>query len=342
MNILLTSAGRRTYLVRYFKEALGEGSKVYAANSALSPALCEADGYVLTPLIYADEYIPFLLEFCRKHEIGLLVPLFDIDVWMISKHRDEFLKAGVFPAVSDRSVLEICNDKLRMNEWLSEHSFSVPEYGSSVNEYRGGFPAYIKPRFGMGSIGLLKAEAKEELPPLYRICERRIDDSYLRYESEEKTGPSGEGRVLIEEEIRGQEFGLDVINDFSGAFVSVVIRKKLAMRSGETDEALVLTKEAPVYESLFELGRSVSECLHHIGNMDMDVIVSAEGPSYIIDMNARFGGGYPFSHAAGVDLPKAYAVWAKGEKADPSLFEVKKGIHAYKDIDIRIYEDGNV
>ena len=33
MNILLTSAGRRTYLVEYFKEALAGHGKVYASNS---------------------------------------------------------------------------------------------------------------------------------------------------------------------------------------------------------------------------------------------------------------------------------------------------------------------
>ena len=60
MNILLTSAGRRTYLVRYFKEAQTDGSLVFAANSTMSPALMEADGHVLTPLIYEEGYVDFL------------------------------------------------------------------------------------------------------------------------------------------------------------------------------------------------------------------------------------------------------------------------------------------
>ena len=33
MNILLTSAGRRGYMVNYFKEALGEQGEVHVANS---------------------------------------------------------------------------------------------------------------------------------------------------------------------------------------------------------------------------------------------------------------------------------------------------------------------
>ena len=46
MNILLTSAGRRTYLVEYFKEALqmaGVEGQVHTANSQECPAFYAAD-----------------------------------------------------------------------------------------------------------------------------------------------------------------------------------------------------------------------------------------------------------------------------------------------------------
>ena len=33
MNILLTSAGRRTYMVEYFKEVLNGNGEVHASNS---------------------------------------------------------------------------------------------------------------------------------------------------------------------------------------------------------------------------------------------------------------------------------------------------------------------
>ena len=42
LNILLTSVGRRGYLVKYFKDALGDNGKVYAANST---KLCSAFAY---------------------------------------------------------------------------------------------------------------------------------------------------------------------------------------------------------------------------------------------------------------------------------------------------------
>ena len=64
MNILLTSAGRRTYMVKYFKNALGGSGKVFASNSVLTNTLLQADEYVLTPYIYDNKYISFLVDYC--------------------------------------------------------------------------------------------------------------------------------------------------------------------------------------------------------------------------------------------------------------------------------------
>lgn len=57
MNILFTSVGRRSYLVKYFKEVMGDTGEVHVANSsAISPAFLVADKAVVTPLIYDDEW----------------------------------------------------------------------------------------------------------------------------------------------------------------------------------------------------------------------------------------------------------------------------------------------
>lgn len=66
MNILLTSAGRRTYMVEYFKQALNGNGKVFASNSILTYTLEQADEFVITPNIYDDSYIAFLLDYCKK------------------------------------------------------------------------------------------------------------------------------------------------------------------------------------------------------------------------------------------------------------------------------------
>lgn len=56
MNILLTSVGRRSYLVKYFKEAVGRNGQVHVSNSnAITPAFMHADKSIVTPLIYEKD-----------------------------------------------------------------------------------------------------------------------------------------------------------------------------------------------------------------------------------------------------------------------------------------------
>ena len=57
-----------------------------------------------------------------------------------------------------------------------------------------------------------------------------------------------------------------------------------------------------------------------------------DGVPYVLEMNARFGGGYPFSHMGGCNLPKAIVDWVKRKKVDKSVISAKTGITGYKEI----------
>ena len=339
MNILLTSAGRRSYLVKYFKEALSGRGLVFAANSEMSPALSEADRGVITPLIYSEDYIPFLKEFCRQQDIGLLVSLFDIDLPVLARHKAEFQELGVVMAVSDPETILNCNDKYNMFLKLWKLGIRCPETSISLSDAKlklmaksMEYPVMVKPRFGMGSLGISKAFDKTEMKVLYGICQRSIEESYLKYEA----ASCPKECVLLQSCAEGNEYGLDVVNDLSGRYMITVVKRKLAMRAGETDEAVTLSPEDPEYGALSELGKAISAGFAHVGIMDVDVILNPENMRpYVIDMNARFGGGYPFSHLAGMDLPRAYVAWAEGKEAEPAWLTPKPHVHGYKDIRIK-------
>ena len=52
-------------------------------------------------------------------------------------------------------------------------------------------------------------------------------------------------------------------------------------------------------------------------------------------MNARLGGGYPFSHIAGTDLPGAIVEWLRGGTDVAEYLQYKVGIVGQKDLCIR-------
>lgn len=331
-NILLTSAGRRGYLVEFFKKALNGTGLVHTGNSsAMSPAFFYADRHVITPLIYDDNYVPFLLQYCRENDISAIVSLFDIDLMILAKNKSDFEKAGVQVVVSDPEVIDVCNDKWNTYLFCKKNGFRTPATFNSLESVKAAlkngdvkYPIMVKPRWGMGSIAVCEACNEEELNVFAGKVKRDIFNSYLKYESAEDS----ELCVLFQEKLSGEEFGLDVIHDLNGVHQLTVVRKKIAMRSGETDAAIV-TRNAAVEE----LGTKVGEALGHIANLDMDAFV-VNGEVYVLELNARFGGGYPFSHFAGVDLPRAIVKWIDKENLSDELI-IKQYDHiAQKDIQL--------
>ena len=310
-------------MVKYFKEVLGSEGKVYVCNSDnKSIAFKYADEKVISPLIYDDNYIPFLLDYCQTNRIDIVVSLFDIDLLMLAKHKKQFETIGTKVIVSDPSIVEICNDKWNTYEFLKNNDFHVPMSFLAVNEViekiaRGelAYPIVVKPRYGCGSISVAIAYDEEDLRYLTKKANEDIANSYLKYESAVTND-----KVIYQECLKGQEYGADIINDLTGITQNVIIRKKLAMRSGETDIAQ-LVDEPNIKETLVRLGTITK----HIANMDCDIFL-VNGIPYILEMNARFGGGYPFSHMAGCNLPKAIVEWAKGKEVSKEIISARTGI----------------
>lgn len=341
MNILLTSVGRRSYLVKYFQTALNGDGKVHVANSSdISPAFQVADKAVVTPLIYNGNYIPFLKKYCVENNISAIISLFDIDLLILAKHKQEFEKIGVTVIVSDYSIVEICNDKWKTYQFLVTHGFNTPKTYLLVNEalnaVKNGdisYPIMIKPRWGMGSISVFEAENEEELMVLYKKAKRNIERTYLKYESVKDI----ERSILIQEKLCGQEYGLDVINDLQGNYINTSSKMKYAMRSGETDCAITVNEP-----ELKTIGYKLSKYLHHIANLDTDIF-KVNDKYYVLEMNARFGGGYPFSHLAGVNLSLAIVKWLNGETVDKSLLTERVNIMVQKDINlVRLYHSSDI
>lgn len=326
MNILLTSVGRRAYIIDYLRDvykALGLKGSIIATNSDMNTtAMSMADKAFESPLIYDEEYIPFLMDICKKEKIDILISLFDIDLMILAKNKGGFEALGVKVIVSKENIINICNDKFEMLKYLEKINMPVPktciDLAEALEEADFENNTYIlKPRWGMGSLSIFEAENKRELEVLYEKAKRSIQKSYLKFESKADINRA----ILIQEKIKGEEFGLDIFNNLDGKYITTTVKKKLAMRSGETDIAKVVENNA-----LNNIGRKIGEDLKHIGNLDMDILISGE-KAYIIDMNARFGGGYPFTHSAGVNELEAIIRLCNNEKLN-DLSVKKYGLFA--------------
>ena len=322
MNILFTCAGRRTYLLKYFKENLSEGDKVVATDMQLSaPALQVADVKLQVPAVYDPKYVETTLQICREQHIDALLSLNDLELPILAENKAKFEAEGVKVIVSDPSVIDIAFDKYKTAQWVESLGLKSPKTFVRLEDAKRAlqtgelhFPLFMKPRWGSGSIGLETIADMEELDVYYHLLMKKIKKTILA------TASVGDEYIMIQEKLTGNEFGLDVMNDLSGNHVAVSVKQKLAMRAGETDKAV--TVDLP---EVREIGQKIGTALKHIGNLDVDVMQNENGEYCVLELNPRFGGGFPFSYEAGVNLPKAIIEWVKGNSIDVSILQPEYG-----------------
>ena len=318
MNVLFTCAGRRNYLLEYFKEATGGSGKIIAADmSPTAPAMAVADVARVVSDVYAEEYLDQILQICLEEKVDLLISLNDLELPVLSPHQQRFEEAGIRLLISEQSVIDICFDKYRTVQFCEDLKMGTPRTYLSLDEAKKAlesgeisFPIVVKPRWGSASIGLEFPADMEELELAYRLVTLRVSRSILSEASKE----DAERSVLIQELIDGTEYGLDILNDFSGKTVQVYVKEKLAMRAGETDKSVL--RDKPELEAL---GFRVGQALGHIGNVDCDMF-EKDGKYYLLELNPRFGGGYPFSQMSGANYPAAILAWMEGREFDFSTF----------------------
>jgi len=283
MNILITSAGTRGYLIRYFKKELKEKGKIFAADcSKYAPALYDADNYFIIPAVSNENYINELYKICLKNDVKGVISLNDIELPVLAQYKSKFMEKGIKLIVSDPETIEACYDKYKTFKFLKENKFLFPKTFISLNEILTEiksktikFPLLIKPRKGSASIGIKK---------VFNIAE-------LRDKFEEK-------KSIIQEFLQGDDYGVDVFCNSDLVPISIFIKRKMRIIVGEAD------KEVTVYDDkMIEYIKNIIGKLKLYGPSDIDLI--KHGNEYFIsDINPRFGGGYPIAHAVGANFPK--------------------------------------
>lgn len=312
LNILFTCAGRRNYLINYFKEAIGNDGSILAADMSISaPAMVDADIAILVPNIYNENYIEELKTIIKDHSIKAIISLNDLELPILAKYKHELETCGSKIIVSSEKVIDITFDKLKTFNFLKNIGLETPLTYTTLEDVKQAldnkelnFPLVVKPRWGSASIGIDFPESIEELDLAYKLQKIKLKKSILNEVSLQDIDHA----ILIQEKIDGKEYGMDIVNDFNTEYFGTFVREKYSMRGGETDKAISI-----IDERFEKLGKTISHHLKHLGSLDCDIFV-AEDKIYVLELNPRFGGGYPFSHEAGINTAAIYIEWLKGNK----------------------------
>lgn len=281
-NVLISSAGRRSGLLQAVRESLQTrrtGAWVGAVDSGTSsPVRFLADRFWQVPRCTDPAYGPALLEICSANGVGLIIPTIDTELPFYARKRAQFKAEGVDVVVSDGPVIAIACDKIATHEWLVANGFPTVRQASSPLEALAPakawkWPLIAKPFNGSASVGVRRIETHQDLA---RLAE---------------TNPE----YVVQEMAQGREFTVNLYVKASGKCVCAVPHWRMETRAGEVSKGVTVKDSR-----LMELACRVAQALPGArGPLNIQCFLDADGVVAIIEINARFGGGYPLAHHAG-------------------------------------------
>ncbi|PTR01593.1 carbamoyl-phosphate synthase large subunit [Mucilaginibacter yixingensis] len=282
-NILITSAGQRVSLVRAFKKELAKinpNAKVYTVdlNPILAPACHVADGYKNVPRVTEPGYITELLRICIEWGVKIIIPTIDTELVVLSENRHRFLDAGISVVISEAEFVRKCRDKRITNDFFLTNNIEVPK---AIDKNKPSFPLFIKPYDGSLSADTFLIKSKDELTSYHYSNPKLMFMEYI--------DPN-----------QFEEFTVDCFYDDIGYLKCSVPRKRIFVRSGEVSKGV--TRKNIIVEYLKE---NLSYIEGARGCLTMQFFYNPSTHRLIgIEINPRFGGGYPLSYLAGANFPK--------------------------------------
>lgn len=280
LRILVSSAGRRVGLVECWRRAAGQlGIELTIIATDVDPdfsaACLMADQRFMVPKCTDPGFTDAMLDICEINNVALVVPTIDTELQVLADNAPRFEKIGTRVHVSDSETIALVRDKIRTMEALRCAGVPVPDTAELPQQLpqivKWEWPLFLKPRSGSASRGLQVIASPEDIPPAL---------------------PEP---MLVQELLGGPEYTVNVFVDKNGSLRCAIPHERLRVRAGEVEKGITSHNE-----TIEELATSIVAAVPGLrGVFCFQVMHNRSGQPRIIEINARFGGGYPLADRAG-------------------------------------------
>ncbi len=294
INVLITAASRRVALVRSFRVALEQsGGKVITVDYDInSPALFFSHKHYKVPLVNDPEYLRRIECITKEEKVTLIIPTIDQELMLWAENRDYFKEKGIHVSISPPETIKVCGDKWETFHFFKANNLPFPEtYLPGMLTYNMGYPLFIKPRAGRGSVNSFYIKNKKEL------------DFFLDYVPD----------PLVQDYLAGKEFTIDAFYSNDHQLISFVPRYRLVIRSGVSDRGRTFRNP-----EITRLLKDISKKMKFRGAVNLQGKVYKNEITFF-EINPRFSGGIQLSVAAGENFAEYIVREMRGEVLKPRL-----------------------
>ncbi|MFX1277413.1 MAG: ATP-grasp domain-containing protein [Promethearchaeota archaeon] len=304
-NLLLLSSSNHVQLVNSFKDAynkLGIKGHVFTADiQEYCASAMVSEKHFPIPRSDSKEFFPSLKKIIGENKINIVLSARDEELAVLSQNREFFIEHGCILIVSNENSINLCRDKYELNNFFKKNDIPHPETHlfAALNDNQNiKYPLICKPRFGKGGLGIYKVYN-------YNTIQNLIDNT---------------SDYIFQEYIEGVEYTIDVLNDLKGNVLSVIPRKRVLIKGGES--IISITEKN---DQLINYAKKISEKIGFVGHINIQCIIKDDIP-FFLEINPRFGGASNCSFEAGMKSPINIMLMVQGEKIKPFIGEFKDNL----------------
>jgi carbamoyl-phosphate synthase large subunit len=212
--------------------------------------------------------------------VQLVIPTIDPELLPFAQAAADFAQRGTRIHVSDEAVIHVARDKFETMRVLGAAGVPVPrtvdleDLPGQSEEWS--WPLFLKPKGGSASRLISRVDGPADLPA---------------------TPPEP---MIIQEFLDGPEFTVNMFIDVAGHLQCVVAHQRLRVRAGEVEKGRTVRSPA-----LTKIAHAIAAALPGArGALCFQAIDDKQSGPKVIEINARFGGGYPLAHHAGATFTR--------------------------------------
>jgi len=258
------------------------------------------------PSVGTDGLLERLEEIHQKEKLDVIVPNFDAELYNFIKISAKLKEWGIHSFLPSLEQLTSRN-KLKLTEFGRKNDFFVPtdkvihearELRTIDREFE--FPLVVKGKFYDAIIAQTTEQAEKAFQKI-----------------QSKWGLP----IIVQEFIKGTEINIAALGDGKGNAISIVPMRKLYI----TDKGKAWAGVTIDDEDLIAMARRFVAVTKWRGGCELEVMLTADGKPYIMEVNPRFPAWIYLTAAAGQNQPASLVKMALGESIDAfTKYEVGK------------------
>lgn len=299
-SVLVLDGNQRSALA--VTRSLGRHNLLVITASESEDSICKYSNYSQSHVKYPDpkympeEFIVWLKEFLRSHDISVVFPITDITCNVLAPYGksigDAYLPLAAIETIriiSDKSHLTRIADNLGIPYPKSIYISDIKEIDKFKSQLS--YPCVIKPSFSR-----IFANNKWEDTAVTIVHSAVELDSLLERQQYLAQHP-----FMVQEYIKGTGQGIFSLYSH-GQEVSWFAHKRLREKP-PWGGVSVLSESVALPNNMVEMSRKILDSVSWHGVAMVEFKVAEDGTPYLIEINARFWGSLQLAIDAGIDFP---------------------------------------